>query len=68
MTIQNNKKLLKAGFTIIRRSEHPCICIKKCVYRGGSIVWVYYQRCFDSKAHRDRTMKDLLSDDKIIED
>jgi len=69
MTIQNNIKLLKAGFTILRRSEYPEVCIKKCVYRGGSIVWVYYQRCFDSKAARDRMMKHLLrDDDKIIED
>jgi len=68
MTMDRNKKLLKAGFLILRRSEHPEICIKKCVYRGGSIVWVYYQRCFDSKAARDRRMKELLNSQLTIED
>lgn len=68
MTMQNNIKLLKAGFMILRRSEHPEICIKKCMYRNGSICWVYYQRCFSSKAARDRMMKKYLQDELTIED
>lgn len=68
MTMDRNKKLLKAGFTILRRSEYPEVCIKKCEYRKGIIVWVYYQRCFDSKAARDRMMKKYLQDEFTIED
>ena len=68
MTISNNIKLLKAGFLILRRSEHPEVCIKKCEYRKGSIVWIYYMRCFKSKAARDRMMKKLLQNQLTIED
>lgn len=68
MTMKTNIKLLKAGFTIIRRQEYPTICIKKCEYKNGSLVWTMLEKNFESIAARERRMKELLKDSKFIDE
>ena len=68
MTMNTNIKLLEAGFTIIRRQEYPSICIKKCEYRNGMIVWTILEKGFESIAERERRIKELLKDHKTIDE
>lgn len=68
MTMNTNIKLLKAGFTIIRRQEYPTICIKKCEYKNGSLVWTMLEKNFESIAARERRMKELLKESKFIDE
>ncbi len=57
------EKLMAAGYTFIRQDDQPNIRIK---YRKqGSGDWKTLEK-FDTKAARDRRVKELLQDNKII--
>jgi hypothetical protein len=58
-------KVLAAGFKIIRASDEPTPRIKYCVTYGS---WATLETGFKSKAARDRRFKELMKDDKIIND
>lgn len=58
-------KLMAAGYTFIRSDDQPNTRIK---YRKqGSGDWKTLEK-FDTKAARDKRIKELLSDAKIIMD
>ena len=65
----NNKKLLEAGFTILRSGETNTPIIKKCAVSSplGNLSWVTMEK-FPSKAARDRRLDELKKDPKVIID
>lgn len=65
MRIDDQSKLIKAGFEIIRKDDYPSPRIKMCTGINGG--WRTYKK-FETKAERDRTFTLLLRDDKIIVD
>lgn len=67
MNARDQMKLCKAGYTILRRSDYPAPHIKfKSEVNPDS--WRKYGNNYPTKAERDRSMKHLLTDEKIIED
>lgn len=65
MRIDDQDKLIKAGFCIIRKDDYPGPRIKMCTGINGG--WKTYKK-FETKAKRDRTFALLLKDDKVIAD
>lgn len=74
MTVQDQLKLLNAGYTIIRPDNQPKIRIKTLVLaqlRGmdyvNSASWKTLET-YQTKAARDRALKDMLQSRMIILD
>jgi hypothetical protein len=65
MTMSDQLKVIKAGFVLIRADEYPTIRIK--IKDGKSMEWRTLEK-FETKAARDRKMRDLLKSDMIITD
>ena len=69
MNLHSLKKVLAAGFRIIRSDDTPAPRIKYLKYRASSdAVWVTLEDGFASKAARDRRFKELLKDKMTVED
>ncbi len=67
MTQTDQIKLCKAGFMIIRTRDIPESGDHRIMYKEKSITeWRTYEKDFKSKAARDRRVKELLEDPKII--
>lgn len=64
MFTNDQDKVIAAGFTIVRKDDYPNIRIK---YRVGNGAWSTLEK-FDTKAARDRRLKELLKDNLIVED
>ena len=64
MSIDDQNKLKKAGFKIIRKDDYPSPRIKESTGSNGG--WKTHST-YPSKAARDRVFKQLLQDDKVIE-
>jgi len=64
MGTNDQDKVIATGFTIIRKDDCPNIRIK---YRVGNGAWKTLEK-FDTKAARDRRLKELLKDNLIVED
>lgn len=64
MNVNSQDKVIAAGFKIIRADDQPNIRIK---YRVGNGAWSTLEK-FDTKAARDRRLKELLKDNLIVED
>lgn len=61
----SQKKVITAGFRILRPDDHPGIRIK---YKGaGQYEWKTLEK-FETKAARDRRLQELLQDEKNIID
>lgn len=69
MTLNGQKKVLRAGFTIIRRDDQPKPRIKTLRPTGelGNLNWVTLEK-FDTKAARDRRFRELLENPDVLED
>ena len=69
MDYNSQKKVLRAGFTIIRTDDQPKPRIKTLRPTGelGNLNWVTLEN-FETKAARDRRFKDLLENPEIIKD
>lgn len=65
MDSQSQRKVIDAGFTIIRIDNYPSIRIKFKDIDNPN--WVTYET-FPTKASRDRVFKDLLQHPKFIQD
>lgn len=66
MDSQSQHKVIAAGFTILRSDDQPNIRIK---YKGnGQSEWKTFEKPFESKAARDRRLKELLEKPKYISD
>lgn len=65
----NNKKLIAAGFTIVRSGETNVPIIKKCTVSSplGNLSWTIMEK-FTTKAARDRRLAELKTDHKVIVD
>jgi len=59
-------KVMKAGFTIIRADDQPTPRIKHLIDSCGN--WKTIEGDFKSKAARDRRFKELMKEDKVIND
>ena len=59
----NYEKLVASGFMIIRRDDYPVPRIKQW---GSDGIWKTLEK-FETKAARDRRIKELLQNDKIVE-
>lgn len=66
MDAKSQSKVRAAGFTIIRCDDHPKPRIK--MKDRTTSNWVTFENHFKSKAARDRRFKELLNNDKIIQD
>ncbi len=66
MDLKSSRKVLSAGFRIIRCEDYPTPRIKE--RAGQNAAWVTLEEDFPSKAARDRRFKELLKDPKIIYD
>ncbi|MFZ4705486.1 MAG: hypothetical protein ACOYMF_05705 [Bacteroidales bacterium] len=65
MDSNSQQKVISAGFTILRSDDQPNIRIK---YKGPGLQdWKTFEK-FETKAGRDRRLKDLLSKPKYISD
>lgn len=62
VTTDNNEKLRAAGFRIIRPDDTPAPRIKEWISNG---VWVT-MKVYTTKAARDRGLKEILMDPKIV--
>lgn len=61
----SQQKVIKAGFTIIRTDDTPCIRIK---HKTKDVLsWVTLEK-FPTKAARDRKFNELLTGPMIIAD
>lgn len=65
MRIDDQNKLLKAGFHIIRKDDHPSPRIKMCTGQNGG--WKTYKK-YETKTERDKAFARLLKDDMVIAD
>lgn len=65
MDLNSQNKVLKAGFTLIRKDDQPQPRIK--YKQFGFSEWRTFEK-FDTKAARDHRFKDLLHNSTIIED
>lgn len=69
MSMDRNAKLIKAGFTVIRRFEYGPLLIKKAIIKQDSyIAWVILEKDFPSMAALNRRMKELLKNQYTVED
>ena len=64
MNTNDQDKIIEAGFMIIRPDDYPNIRIK---YRVGNGAWKTLEK-FDTKAARDRRLKELLKNILTIMD
>lgn len=64
MSTNDQDKVIKAGFMIIRPDDYPNIRIK---YRVGNGAWNTLEK-FDTKTARDRRLKELLKNILTIMD
>lgn len=64
MDQNSREKIKRAGFRIIRADDHPCPRIKE--FKGNS-AWITLAN-FPTKAARDRSFKDLLEQENVVED
>ena len=64
-----NAKLIDAGFTVLRSGDARQPIIKKAAYASElrNISWITMEK-FDTKAARDRRLKELEADPKVIID
>lgn len=60
------KKVLAAGFRIIRCDDSPSVRIKE--RSGSNGAWKTLESDFSSKAARDRRFKELMKDPMTISD
>ena len=68
MRTDDIKKLVKAGYTIVRADDYPKPRIKTYgLSRGKRGVWLTLDN-YDTKAARDRALAKMLEDDKTILD
>lgn len=65
MDTYSQKKVIAAGFRIIRTDDQPTPRIK--VKENGNYEWRTLEK-FETKAARDRRFKELLKDKKNISD
>lgn len=65
MRIDDQDKLIKAGFSIIRKDDYPSPRIKMCTGINGG--WKTYKK-FETKAERNRAFTLLLRHEKVIAD
>lgn len=65
MRIDDQNKLIKAGFSIIRKDDNPTPRIKMCTGTNGG--WKTLQK-FGTKAERDSEFARLLNHEKTITD
>jgi hypothetical protein len=64
MEYRSMQKLMNAGYTIIRKDDHPCPRIKYRKKDSGD--WKTLEK-FATKAARDRKHDELLNEEFIIE-
>lgn len=65
MDQKSHIKVMSAGFRIIRTDDQPTPRIK--VKENGNYEWRTLEK-FETKAARDRRFKELLVDEKTIQD
>jgi hypothetical protein len=65
MDEQSRKKVIKAGFSIIRKADEPSIRIK---IRDGKSPYWRTQDTFKTKAERDRWFNEMLNLSNVIQD
>jgi hypothetical protein len=65
MEVQSQKKVMAAGFKIIRADDQPSPRIK--IKEKGAYEWRTFEK-FETKASRDRRFTELLLDKKTIQD
>ena len=65
MNINDQNKLKKVGFSIVRKDVHPVPWIKISV--GDNGAWMTLGK-YSTKAERDKAFADLLESDKFISD
>lgn len=67
MNANDQERVCKAGYVILRRMDTPRPHIK---YKSKSNPrsWKKYDGDYVSKAHRDKVMRELLQKDNYIED
>lgn len=65
MNINDQNKLKKAGFSIVRKDDYPVPRIKISV--GDNGAWMTLGK-YSTKAERDKAFADLLERDKFISD
>ena len=66
MDANSQQKVMAKGFIILRSDDRPNIRIK---FKGpGTSEWSTFEKPFDSKAARDRRMKELLKKPNYIFD
>lgn len=65
MTQRDQKKLLEAGYTLIRRNYTKMAITQKTTHRWD---WHFRETGFTTKKHLNEVAESLLSDDKFIED
>lgn len=63
MSITDQQKLIKAGFTIIRKQDDPTPRIKASTGSGWAVLQTY-----KTKKERDKAFSNLLKDEMIITD
>lgn len=66
MDVNSQRKVINAGFKIIRCDDQPSPRIK--VKDGQGSEWRTLEKDFPSKAARDRKFKALLLDENVIQD
>ena len=66
MNTKDQHKLLKAGYTILRTSDHPTVRIK--IKNPLTEEWETLEYGFKSKAGRDRRMNEFLESPTVLED
>lgn len=69
MTLDGQNKVVRAGFTVIRKDDQPQPRIKTLRQTGTlcNLSWVTLEK-FDTKAARDRRFRELLDTPSVIED
>jgi hypothetical protein len=73
MDVASQKKVIDAGFIILRCDDHPSLRIKvkdgnDANHTGSCYEWRTFEKDFATKAARNRRFKELLEQSKIIED
>ena len=66
MNNTDHQKLIKAGYTLLRKDDQPTIRIK--VKSAITLEWQTFETGFASKAARDRRMAELLKSTTTLED
>ena len=69
MNATDQQKLVNAGFTIIRKEDFNLNAGLRIKTKGnGSHEWKTLEKGFETKAALERRMKELLRDEKTVED